>query len=219
MRLRCLALVPLLLLAVPATGAPTVPAPVPISAAPLPGNTVTCVYDYMSAEDREMALLLIAREIVDGGRFSKSSRNVRAVDRLIEEAHERCLDRFNWSIGRSNAATGYALTAILAEALSQALDSAGHDAKPIADFYRENRMALAGKYALSPSDETRLKDYLKAKGWDSIADTDFALAGLFLETFMLRDGAQREFNRAGGTSLRPVSRRGSRSSKARRGRP
>jgi hypothetical protein len=216
---RRLALVPLLMLAVPAVHAQTIPTPAPISAAPLPDNTVSCVYDYMSAEDRELALLLIAREIVDGGRFSKGSKNVQAVDRLIEDAHELCLNRFNWSIGRSNAAMGYALTAILAEALSQALDSFGHPSSPVAEYYRENRAALAGKIDLNRTDQDKLAAYLKLKGWEKAAEAELALAGLYLETFLLKENAQRDFSRAGGTSRRPLSRPRPQSSKAKRGRP
>jgi len=100
----------------PAQAAP-VPAAAPAAAPVLPGNKVQCVYDYMAVEDREMALLLFAREIANGGRFRKGSPNVQAVDRLIEEAHEKCLARFNWSVARSDAATGYALAAVLVEAL------------------------------------------------------------------------------------------------------
>lgn len=187
--------------------------------APPPGNTVRCVFEYMSAEDREMALLLMAREIVDGGRFRKTSKNVQSVDRLIEEAHQKCLDRFNWSIGRSDASTGYALTAILSEALSQALDSFGKPMAPIIDYYTVNRAGLVGKSNLSGSQQDRFTGYLKDNGWEGAEAAELVIAKLFLETMLLKDQAQRQFNASGGTGRQPSRHPPARAGKAKRGKP
>ena len=198
------------------------PAPAPtLQAIPaaLPGNNVRCVYDYMSAEDREMALLLMAREIVDGGRFRKTSKNVQSVDRLIEEAHQKCLNRFNWSIGRSDAATGFALTAILSEALSQALESFDKPMGPVNDYYTTNRASFAGRNDLTPAEQTRFTAYLKEKGWEGSEASELAIAGLYLETLLLKDQAQRQFNAAGGTGRQPIRRPSARAKKAARGKP
>jgi hypothetical protein len=195
------------------------PVPALPVAVPLPSNAVNCVYDYMSAEDREMSLLLIAREIVDGGRFSKASKNVQAVDRLIEEAHQKCLARFNWSVARSDNATGFALTSILAEALGQALESFGHPPAPITDFFREDHGTLAGKRDFGKADQSRLKAYLADKGWGEVKEAEFGLARLYLETLMLRDEAERRFAVAGGTGSQPIRRPPPQTRKARRGKP
>ncbi|MEQ1495548.1 MAG: hypothetical protein ABL912_07285 [Novosphingobium sp.] len=192
---------------------------VQIAPAPLPGNNVRCVFEYMSAEDRELALLLMAREIVDGGRFRKASKNVQSVDRLIEEAHQKCLDRFNWSIGRSDASTGYALTAILSEALSQALDGFGKPMAPIIDYYTVNRASLVGKSNLSQSQQDRFTGYLKDNGWEEAESAELEIAKLYLETMLLKDQAQRQFNFFGGTGRQPSRRPPIRAGKAKRGKP
>lgn len=189
------------------------------AAKPLPGNSVRCVYDSMLDEDREIALLLLAREIVDGGRFRKSSRNVQAVDRLIEEAHQKCLARYNWSIGRSNAATGYALTAILGEALDQALDSYGRPMPVLGQFFTANQSGLIGRSKLTKPEEEKLSAYLKDNGWAEASKGELSLAGLFVETLMLKDQATREFNAAGGTGRQPIRRPPVRAKKAVRGKP
>lgn len=197
-------------------------APTPVAQATpaaLPGNSVRCVYEYMSAEDREMALLLMAREIVDGGRFRKTSKNVQSVDRLIEEAHQKCLNRFNWSIGRSDAATGYALTSILSEALSQALESFDKPVAPVIDYYTANRASFAGKSDLTPTEQSRFAAYLKDKGWEGAESAELAIAGLYLETMLLKDQANRQFNASGGTGRQPIRRQASRAKKAKRGKP
>ncbi|MFM5950259.1 MAG: hypothetical protein ACKOPM_13700 [Novosphingobium sp.] len=201
--------------------AQTAPAPVAVSAIPkpLPANSVSCVYDYMSEEDREISLLLIAREIVDGGNFRKTSKNVKGVDRLIEEAHQKCLARYNWSIGRSFSATDYALTAIMGEALDQAMIAVGYPVVPLGDFYRDNVPVLAGKNRLSAADQTRLKEHLKARGWEKATEPQLALAGFYVETMMLKAESQRRFNAFGGTGRQPIRRPATPASKARRGKP
>jgi hypothetical protein len=193
--------------------------PATLAAPALPGNTVSCVYDYMGAEDREMALLLIAREIVDGGRFGKTSPNVMAVDRLIDEAQDKCLDRFNWSIGRSESASGFALTAILAEALGQALDSFGLPITPLQNYFRENSTGLTGRISLNLADRIKLRGYLKEKGWDKAREADFGLGNLYLETLMLQSEAAGRFARTSGTARQVSRRQPAPARKASRGKP
>ena len=194
-------------------------APVTAQGQPLPGNTVSCVYDYMSAEDREIALLLIAREIVDGGRFGKASQNVQAVDRLIEEAHQKCLARFNWSIARSETATGFALTSILAEALGQAIESSGFPLGPLGDYYRENRLALTSKRDLTSADKQQFYARLKLSGWDKAREAELGLAVLYVETLMLKDRALRQFTAASGTGRQLIRSPKAPARKAGRGKP
>lgn len=158
-----------------------------------PGNTAACIYETMPAEDREIALLLISREFAGGGRFGQSSRNLDTINELIEESHSRCLARFNWSVGRSQAATGYALTAILADALEQSLQSIGLSAAPLHAFYRENRQVLTGRDRLPAAQRERLRAFVKAQGWADPKEPELALAALYVESLMLKDQAQRQF--------------------------
>jgi len=158
-----------------------------------PGNTAACIYETMPAEDREIALLLISREFAGGGRFGQSSRNLDTINELIEESHSRCLARFNWSVGRSQAATGYALTAILADALEQSLQSIGLSAAPLHAFYRENRHFLTGRDRLPAAQRDRLRAFVKAQGWADPKEPELALAALYVESLMLKDQAQRQF--------------------------
>lgn len=163
-----------------------------------PANTVSCAYDYMGPEDREIALLLLAREIIDGGKFRPGSKNVMAVDRLISEAQEKCLDRYGWSIARAQTASGYAMTAVLSEALDQAIASFELPIGPLNGFFAENRSQLANRSSLGANNLLRLKTYLRGQGWDKARDVDFALAGLYIETLMQKAQAAIIFEQAGG---------------------
>jgi hypothetical protein len=202
-----------------APGALHAQAAAPTITAPLPGNTARCVYDYMSDEDREMALLLFASEAIGGGKFRKSSKNVQIVDRLIEEAHDKCLNRFAWSIGRSEAAKNYALTAILGEGLRQVLAVDGYPVTKVDTYFTANRAALARKSEIEGADKDRLTKWLIEQGWDAKEADSLNLAALYLETQMLLDKTERFFAYSGGTSRQPVKFRPSPARKAKRGRP
>lgn len=203
---------------VPAAAQPAAPVAAPASA-PLPGNRVQCVYEYMSIEDREMALLLLAREIADGGRFRKTSPNVMAVDRLIEEAHGKCLARFNWSVARSDASTGYALAAVLAEALGQALDTFGYPIAPLDAWLAENRSRLSTRGSLNRTDRDQLALFLREQGWEKADESELALAGLYLETRLLQHQAERRFAYYSGPARKPTRKPPARGGKAKRGKP
>ncbi len=193
--------------------------PAMTAAAPLPGNTARCVYDYMSDEDREMALLLFASEAIGGGKFSKSSKNVQVVDRLIEEAHDKCLDRFAWSIGRSESAKSYALTAILGEGLRQVLAVDGFAVDKVDAYFAANRAGLVGKTEIVGADKKRLTTWLIEQGWDAEKTDALTMAALYLETQMLLDRTQRFFASSGGATRQTVKYRPSPARKAKRGRP
>lgn len=190
-----------------------------VATAPLPGNNARCIYDYLSEEDREMALLLFASEAISGGKFRKSSKNVQIVDRLIEEAHEKCLDRFAWSVGRSESAKGYALTAILGEGLRQVLLVDGLPVAKVDAYFANNRAVLSRKTEIEGADKERLTSWLIAQGWDADRADTLNMAALYLETQMLLDRSERFFGYSGGAMRQSVKARQSPARKAKRGRP
>lgn len=158
---------------------------------PPPGNSVSCAYDAMTAEDREIALLLMAREFGQGGAFVATSPNLTAIHELIEAAQRTCGTRFRWSAFRAEVAGSYALTALLGEAIAQSLQAAGHSIAPLDGYYREHGAALRrdGRFA---GDE-RLAQYLGQHGWDDATEFAVALAALYLETLIEKDEARRQF--------------------------
>ena len=103
--------------------APTLPAQVSSPASLLPSNSVHCIYDLMSTEDREMALLLFEREVASGTKFHGGSRNLKVIDRLVDEARVKCARPYSWSSGRSDAAISYAMNELMSEGVAQALDN------------------------------------------------------------------------------------------------
>lgn len=158
-----------------------------------PVNAVSCVYAGFSAEDREIALLLIAREIAQGGKFAPGSRNAASVDALIDDGLEQCRARFHWGQGRSDAARDYTLTALLAEAIDQSLQAGGRSVVPLEQFYRRHPDALSRR----TNDSMALAAFLKSNGWKEPREQELVLAGLFIDALALKDQASAEFAAAG----------------------
>jgi len=199
-----------------ALGQTAVPAPAP-AAAVLPGNTVDCIYASFSPEDQEIGLLLLASEMISGNGYRTGSKNVRAVNRIIDDAAAGCISRFRWNERLTDAAKGYALTALLNEALRQSIETIGHSAAPIDDYYRQNRAALIRKTDIEGADKERLTTYLAGKGWDAEKASELGIAALYLETLMMKADADRQF--AAAVQRKPMVRSPARATKARRGKP
>ena len=134
--------------------------------------------------------------------FSKASPNVAAVERLVAEAHDRCLARFNWSILRSETASSYAITRLVGEALSQAIESYGLPSDPLETFYTANRAQLARQPKLTESDKVQLQSYLTGHGWGEAEEGPRVMARLYIETRILNETAAHLFAVAGGSGRR-----------------
>lgn len=160
------------------------------AAAQEPDNAVSCIYAGFSPEDREIALLLIAREISQGGKFSPSSRNVASVDALIDDGSAQCSARFHWSKARSDAARDYALTAFLGEAIDQSLQASARTIAPLEEYYRTNPGALS----LRADGVKQLAEYLGAHGWEKAERQELVLAALYVDTLALKDQARTKFS-------------------------
>lgn len=158
-------------------------------AAQEPDNAVSCIYAGFPPEDREIALLLIAREISQGGDFSASSRNVASVDALIDDGLAQCRARFQWAKARSDAARDFTMTALLGEAIDQSLQAGGRTVAPLEKFYRSNPGALS----LRANGSQMLADFLKSNGWEQPDEQELVLAGLYVDTLALKDEARAKF--------------------------
>ena len=100
-------------------------------AGPAPRDGVDCVYEQLPPEDREIALLLFEREVAASARFQAGSRNLKVIDRLVEEVRDKCAAPFGWSRGRSDAAISYAMNELMNSGVAQALEAKGHTAAAI----------------------------------------------------------------------------------------
>lgn len=173
-----------------ASAQPATPAPLTASfAAPAvtgPSNTVHCVHDLLSFEDREMALLLFEREVASDAKFHGNSRNLKVIDRLVDEARAKCSAPAGWSSGRTDAAISYAMSALMSTGLTQALEAKGRSAALIDAYYTRHRAELAGTATIEGPHAEEFRAYLFEQGWSKSETSTLKIAEFYLEGLFAR---------------------------------
>ena len=156
--------------------------PAPPSA--MPRNSVECAYALMSPEDREMALLLFEREVSSTVISHTGSRNLKVIDRLVSEAHAKCALAYNWSSGRSDAAIGYAMNALMSTGLTQAIEAKGHSTVPIDAYYTKHRAELVGTETIAGPQAEDFRAYLFERDWTKSETLTLRIAEFYLEALL-----------------------------------
>lgn len=184
----------------------------------MPANSVRCVYDNLSTEDREITMMLIALDSINRGKYSRIAPQNRIVDRLVQEALPRCAQAYRWSAAASAAAVDYAHAALVQEVVRQALDLENRKVDPIESYYAGNRALLAGKAELDELMEEGFTDHLRKAGWKEVDRAPRRLARVYLELLIARDRSEQVFAKAAAPQ-RPAKRPVRRARTASRGRP
>ncbi len=183
-------------------------------------NTVHCAYDQLSTEDREMALLLLQREVGSERKVHAGSPNLNVIDRLVDEAQVKCAGPFAWSSGRSDAAVAYAMNELLSEGVAQAIEAKGHSATQVESYFAEHRKELAGLSEIKGAESEAFRSYLIAQGWAKSESAVLAIAEYYLDSLLNRESETLRFAAAPveSAAARPALKTPpSRARKARRG--
>jgi hypothetical protein len=146
-----------------------------------PKNDVTCIFDSMSGEDREIAMVMLTAGMKSHADQMQGSNEAKEVEALLDDAHNACLDLYPWTSGQSGNAIEYAMNAIARDSITDVLKLGKYDSAIINGYFDANRKALA-KYRSSDAVETdaALAAFLKEQGWD-LEETGLAkLAGIYL---------------------------------------
>ena len=164
---------------------------------PLPGvravsDTVQCTYDLMSAEDREIALLLFGRGVT-AATPQAAPANLAVIDRLVREASDRCARPARWPRARIAAASDFAMNALMREGVSQALTSRGRSTAPIAAYYAAHQAQLGAAGEVDAAAGARLKTHLVQLGWDVPAAGTLGAAVFYLEALVSAQAAADAF--------------------------
>ena len=206
---------------------PTVHVPIIVPftapAAMVPSNSVRCVYDLMTLEDREMALLLFEREVATGVKFHGNSRYLKVIDRLVGEARAKCSAPYDWSSGRSAAAIGYAMNELMRAGVTQALDAKGRTTDPIDAYYTKHRAELAGIETIEGAKADEFRAYLFEQGWAKSETAVLGMAEVYLAALLTRERQAKSFAaaaaRPAAASKASANRRAARARTTRRGTP
>lgn len=158
-----------------------------------PSDGVGCIYEQLSLEDREIALLLFEREVASSARFRAGSGNLRVIDRLIEEARAKCAAPFGWSRARSDAAVSYAMNELMNSGVAQALEAKGHTTAAIEAYYTAHRAELDGLETVAGANSDAFQAYLIDQGWPRSEAPMLGIAEFYLEALLVRARQARTF--------------------------
>lgn len=155
-------------------------------------DNVTCIYDAMSIQQRGNAEALLLEVVTNGGdpfAYRASDPELLAV---FNEAHEACLERFSWSMGRTEASQSYALLTILLNALRPLFEADGIKLREIDAYFEANKASLVTAPP-SAAKEAALTKHLTAKGWSF--ENGQIRSGTRLYFFMIigSEAARRQF--------------------------
>lgn len=171
---------------------------------PLP-DRVTCVFDAMTSEEREIALLLVVEELVavdSNNRKRAPSTGVREVERLLEVAHSRCLARWPWTAGKSRNAISWANAAIYREANAQAVSNLGKDPAAIDGFVAEHLREMERTPNAATLWLPALRKHLAELGWGDRNEPAVSFAVLYFEQVIAQQDTARDFVRGMSGSSR-----------------
>ena len=204
---------------------PAARAPVPSPSRALPtlgtSNDVACVYDQMSIEDREMALLLFEREVASGVKIHTGSRNLKVIERLVDEARVKCSSPYRWSNAQTEVATAYAMNELMSLGVTQALEAKGHMPGTIDAYYTKHRAELTGFEKIDGAKAGDFEAYLFNQGWNNGEAKTLVLAQFYLEALLARNHQTQTFSAASAGPAPGIkaSRLPSRARTTRRGKP
>lgn len=140
-----------------------------------------------------MALLLFEREVASGAKVHGGSRNLKVIDRLVDEAQVKCAQPYAWSGGRSQAAIAYAMNELMSEGVSQALEAKGHGTGQIEEYYDKHRADLFGVDEVDGAKAEAFKTYLFDQGWTKTETATLVIAEFYLEALLTRDRLAQSF--------------------------
>ena len=169
--------------------------PLPALAQEVPANSVRCVEQALSAEDREIALVLMFVRYGDTGEDRANwLRGMTVASRLLAEARDRCRTAHGWTLVRAGIARDYAFHALTSEAMGQLVEAEGtHRAAPIEAYFNRHRDKLTRKAELSAEQDRAFVDYLIEQGWDREKESELRRARSYLDTLIKLEKDRRKF--------------------------
>ena len=159
---------------------------------------VNCVLEAMTVEEREIALFLVVDELVgeeSNNRKRASSPRQMEIDRLLQVAQDRCLDRWAWTESKSRGALAWARSAIYREANAQAISDLGRDPAMIDEFVTLHRSEISAGPDAAALWLPALRKHLAELGWGDRNARAVGFAGLYFTETITQGTLARNFAR------------------------
>lgn len=169
------------------------PAVKTIPAGTRPPNAVSCVFDALAREDREIALILLVDELERGAKDHRGSQRLAEIDTLLGEAHDHCLDAWPWTAGKSANAMAWAASALYREANAQAVSNSGRDPAVIDAWFAEHRAEILKTRNPARLWTPALERHLGGLEWGDKNTPAVAFGALYLMDLISKDQFSADF--------------------------
>lgn len=169
--------------------------PLPGLAQQAPSNSVRCVDQALTVEDREIALVLMFVRYGDSRQDRVYwLRGVAVAARLLDAARAQCQKVNGWTAAKSQHARDYAFRTLLVDIIRQRLESEGaHLAGPIDRYFASHGNKLERKLDPESDQGKDFTAYLLTQGWDAEAEDDLRTARSYLDALRERGESERRF--------------------------
>jgi hypothetical protein len=127
-------------------------------------NSVSCVHDAMSEEQREIAQVILLEGLNSGGNPVEKLKDDPDLKALFDEALDACITRFAWSSGRTESANFFALTAMLIQSVQPLLEKDGIVLADIDAYFEANKARLMAKQPSFIIEKAKMMTHLRNNG-------------------------------------------------------
>lgn len=135
----------------------------PLRAQTLP-NSVTCVYDALAPEQREITQYLLVKAGPKSNPF-KLIDQPGDIKSLIDEGIDACLARYPWPHGKTKSAQYFALVSLILDVLRPQLEKQGHQTLLIEAYVEANSSRWRVPGFPTPAEEQAAVAHLRSLGW------------------------------------------------------
>lgn len=165
-----------------------------LAAAPLPlKDSVTCIYDAMTPEQREIVQTLLLQNMESGGSPMGDNPSGKEIEASAKDAMDACVDKYAWSSGKSESAASFAMLSLLSEALGPLLEADGVVLDDIDGYIAVNKSTFRLNRAPSKAMSAGLFADLAKKGWNLGNERTKQGAELYFRLQLGREAARRMF--------------------------
>jgi hypothetical protein len=137
--------------------------PVGANAQTLP-NSVSCVYDALLPEQREIGQYLLIKTAGETNPF-KLIEQPGELKSLLDEGIDRCIGRYPWPMGKTKSSQYYALVMLMRDTLQLQLELDGHPPLMIEAYVETNSNRWKIPRPSTPAEEAAAVAHFRSIGW------------------------------------------------------
>ena len=156
-------------------------------------DSVTCIYDAMTAEQRDAVQAILLQNMENGGNPLGDKTTTKQIEATIKDATDACVDQYAWSSGKTFGASGYAMLTLLSEALGPSFEADGVIRADIDGYIALRKAGLNLNRGLTKAMSAELFAYLTTKGWKLDSPQTKQAAEMYFRLQLGREAARRQF--------------------------